>query len=163
MEIFSVEGRLKSIMSEAAQKFADLGLVTKIVTTYTDKNFEDYTEFNSKVNALWVELLIGTPDMAEEDMLLYCLSADFKPGGEKITSLPKESELAELQADLNEVYERLTSAQGVEEELKKISKENEEKSIEMMKELNKKVKRSFIFLGISVAVLIVCFIITHLV
>ena len=163
MEIIAVANRLNHILSGQAEKFSALGLEAKTVTIYTDKDFNECNAPDKKTSSVWVELTIGTADMPEEERLYYCLSADFKPGGEKAVTIPTENEIAEIKDELGKVYERLSAAESCEEELKKISKENEEASIKMMEELNKKVKRSFIFLGVSVAALILIFALTLLI
>ena len=145
-------------MSAHAEKFAALGFRAEIKVYYTDKSLEEYTEMKKGCSTVWCELKISTPDMEENDGLIYELYADIDKNGTDIKDGEQLVE-SEIENALSELYSAVSEASDPKAafltEYARASAEFDEKIKEFEKKITKLRHVSIAAVGIVAVLLII--------
>lgn len=140
MNIECAKAQMYERMAAHAEKFAALGFRASVRVYYTDKSLSEYDEYKKGCDTLWCDLQISTPEMEEDDGLIYGLFAEIDKNGTEIKDAAPKNE-SQIENTLNELYAEASESDdpkaSFSKEYERITQEFNEK----MNEFESKMKR----------------------
>lgn len=140
MTIENAINEMTARMTAHSERFAALGFLTQVRVYYTDKSLEEYENMKKGCTTVWCELKISTPEMNEDDGLIYELYSDIDKNGTDIKNI-EDGEKSEIEEALNELYAAVSDSDNPKEaflsEYERASAEFDEKMKEFEKRITK--------------------------
>lgn len=157
MNLHEAREKIAAKLEELAAPIKEAGLTTVTRIIYTDKNLQEYSEFNEKCILIFGDIAIGTEELERDEYCNYSMCCEVKTA--LVNDAEIDTEINKLEGDVSAFLETLkASTVSPTELIDKINKEQEaeaeEAAKEFSKEMNKLRFKLLIGIGIVAAIII---------